>query len=120
VSETIEIRRLEPDDIDLIGEIDRSEHIAVAHRVEGGRLLTRSVDWDVPTWNPDGSGEHSVAGMVEHWRPTVDGGANLLAAFDGDDLLGLAIVDGSFEPGLAWLAFLHVSRRRRRGGVGLA
>jgi GNAT superfamily N-acetyltransferase len=120
VSETIEIRRLEPHDISLIGEIDRSEHVALAYKVEGGRLLSRSVDWDVPTWNPDGAGEHSVAGMIEHWRPPVDRGAFLLGAFDGDDLLGLAIVDGSFEPGLAWLAFLHVSRHHRREGVGLA
>ena len=37
-----------------------------------------------------------------------------------DCLLGAAVVDGSFVPALAWLAFLHVSRRYRRRGVASA
>ena len=58
--------------------------------------------------------------MIELWRPVVAGGAAFLGAFDGDELLGLVIVDESFEPGLAWLAFLHITREHRRGGVGSA
>ena len=41
-----------------------------------------------------------------------------LGAFDGERPLGLAVVDPSFEPRLAWLAFLYVSRPDRRRGSG--
>jgi len=76
----MEIRRLQPDDISLIGEIDRSEHIRVAYEIDKGHLVSRSVDWDVPTWHPEGTGNHTVAGMIDHWRPIVEGGAVLLGA----------------------------------------
>jgi len=47
----------------------------------------------------------------------VERGAVLLGAFIDDELVGAAIVDPTFEPGLAWLAFLHVSRPQRRQRV---
>jgi predicted N-acetyltransferase YhbS len=44
----------------------------------------------------------------------------LLGALDSERTVGLAIVDPGFEPSLAWLAFLHVSRPYRRRGVAQA
>jgi ribosomal protein S18 acetylase RimI-like enzyme len=120
VSGSFEVRRLGPGDIDLIGEIDRSEHMDTEYSVAGGRLVARSVDFDVPTWIREGTGEFSVAGVIEHWRPIVAAGAVFKGAFDGDELVGLLIVEGSLQPELAWLAFLHVSRRYRRRGVATA
>jgi GNAT superfamily N-acetyltransferase len=117
VDGTIEIRRLASEEIRLIGEIDRSEHVSALHTVEGGCLVRRPADFNAPSWSCDGTGEHSVGALIEHWRPVVVGGAELLGAFDQDEFLGLVIVDGSFEPGMAWLAFLHVSRPHRRRGV---
>ena len=38
----------------------------------------------------------------------------LLGAFDSERPIGLAVIDPSFEPQLAWLAFLYVSRPDRR------
>ena len=113
-------RHLAPTDLHLIGEIDRSEHVSVEYLVVGEHLTTKPVDWDIPTFDPVGTGEHSVHQQIEHWKPVVERGAALLGAFEGDQLLGLAIIDASFEPGLAWLAFLHVSRPFRRGGVATA
>jgi GNAT superfamily N-acetyltransferase len=92
----------------------------VEYSVERGRLVGRQVDLDVPTWSREGSGEHTVTGVIDHWLPVVDGGAAFLGAFDGDRLLGLVIVDGAFQPGTAWLAFLYVSREHRRRGVASA
>jgi len=120
VAGTTEIRRLSPGDIGLIAQIDRSERVDVEYIVSDGELVSRPVDWDIPTWQPTGSGEHSVSGEIALWEPIVDGGASLIGAFNGHTLLGLAIVDGSFEPGMAWLAFLHVSRPHRRTGVASA
>ncbi|MDH5373505.1 MAG: GNAT family N-acetyltransferase [Acidimicrobiia bacterium] len=116
----INIRRLEASDINLIGEIDRSEHIDRLYEIIDGRLVDREVDLDVPAWSRDGSGDHSVAQLIEQWAPIVADGAMLLGAFEGDKFLGLAVVDGGFEPNLAWLGLLHVSHRYRRCGVATA
>lgn len=116
----LDTRLLAPTDLYLIAEIDRSEHVSVEYVVAGEQLTTNPVDWDVPTFDLVGTGEHSVHEQVEHWKPIVDRGADMIGAFEGDQFLGLAIVDASFEPGLAWLAFLHVSRPFRRRGVATA
>jgi GNAT superfamily N-acetyltransferase len=86
----------------------------------GGRLVARNVDFDIPTWHRQGTGEFSVVAQIERWRPIVAAGAVFMGAFSGDELAGLVIVDGSLEPGLAWLAFLHVTRKHRRRGVAAA
>jgi len=116
----LDTRHLAPTDLYLIGEIDRSEHVTVEYVIVGGQLTTNPVDWDVPSFDPVGIGEHSVVALVEHWKPVVDRGGTLIGAFDGDQFLGLAIIEPSFEPGLAWLAFLHVSKPARRRGVATA
>ncbi|MFQ5555299.1 MAG: GNAT family N-acetyltransferase [Acidimicrobiia bacterium] len=120
MGDAMAIRRLDPEDIDLMGRIDRSEHLTVKYTVEDGALVGRSTDVHVPTWSRQGSDERSVAAVIGYWRPVVPDGADLLGALDGDDVLGLAIVDGSFEPGPAWLAFLYVNRPDRRRGAASA
>ena len=121
ISGSIEIRRLGLGDLDLIGEIDRSEHIDAEFTVVDGRLVERPVSMEeVPPWDPVGTGEYSVAEKIEFCRPIVDRGGVLLGAFDDDRVMGVAVVEGSFEPGLAWLTFLHVSRPFRRRGVASA
>jgi GNAT superfamily N-acetyltransferase len=116
-----EVRRLGLDDVGLIARIDRSEHIDVAYAVVDGRLVERPVPMaDIPPWDPVGTGPHSVAAKVAFCAPLVAGGASLFGALEGDRLLGLSVVDASFEPDLAWLAFLHVSREARRRGAASA
>lgn len=120
MSDTWEIRRLAADELRLIGDIDRSEHLDVEYVVERGELVARPVDLDVPAWSRDGTGDFSVAAKIEFCRPIVERGAVLLGVFDEDRLAGLAVVEGSFEPGVAWFAFLHVTRDYRRRGVATA
>jgi ribosomal protein S18 acetylase RimI-like enzyme len=118
----MKVRRLEPGDVELVAAIDRSEHVEVEYRVEGGRLVevpARMVD--IPPWDPEGSGAHSVASHIAFCASAVAQGAALLGAFDDDGaLMGLATVHPTFEPGLAWLATLHVSRAHRRRGAASA
>jgi Acetyltransferase (GNAT) family len=121
VAPSCEVQRLGFDDVGLIARIDRSEHVDVEYAVVDGHLIERSVSMaDIPPWDPVGVGPHSVAAKVAFCAPLVAGGAALFGAFEGDRLLGLAVVDGSFEPRLAWLAFLHVSRQVRRRGAASA
>jgi len=122
---TVAVRALAPADVGLVALVDRSEHVDVEYEVVDGELTERPVTRpDVLPWDPVGDGPHSVAAHVAFCRDCVANGAQLVGAFDGDGdgdgdgaVLGLAVVDADFEPGLAWLAFLHVSRPHRRRGV---
>lgn len=116
------VRRLDPSDVALVASIDRSEHVEVQYRIEDGRLVEAPVFMvDIPTWDSDGSGDHSVASQTAFYASVVADGAALFGAFDHDgELMGLATVHPTFEPGLAWLATLHVSRAHRRRGAASA
>ena len=118
----MKVRRLEPSDVALVAAIDRSEHVEVQFRIDGGRLVETPVSIaDIPPWDPVGSGEHSVASHLSFCASAIADGAALLGAFDAaDELMGLATVHLTFEPGLAWLATLHVSRPHRRRGAASA
>lgn len=116
----IEVRQLEPNHIDLIRAIDRSEHIDTLYTVEGGWLQGESVEIDVPPWDAEGHGEHSSARRIAEFRPIVEGGATLFGAFIDGTIAGIAIVDPTFEDKIAWFAFLHVTRAYRRRGVASA
>lgn len=117
---TIEIRHLGPESIELVREIDRSEHVIALYSITAGKLARRREDIDVPSWDRHGSGEHSAQRLIDRFSPVVAGGAVLLGAFIDGAFAGLAVVDPSFEPDLAWLALLHVSHRFRRVGVASA
>ncbi|HUF32905.1 MAG TPA: GNAT family N-acetyltransferase [Acidimicrobiales bacterium] len=121
-SSVMNVRRLEPSDVALVASIDRSEHVEVQYRIEDGRLVEGPpFKVDIPPWDADGSGEHSVASHIAFCASVVADGASLLGAFDdAGELMGLATVHPTFEPGLAWLATLHVSRAHRRRGAASA
>ena len=118
----MKVRRLEPTDVALVASIDRSEHVEVQYRIEDGRLVEAPVVMaDIPAWDPDGAGDGSVASQMAFYASVVAKGAALFGAFDDDgELMGLAAVHPTFEPGLAWLATLHVSRAHRRRGAASA
>lgn len=118
---TCDVRKLGLGDLGLIARIDRSEHVEVVYAVVDGQLTERAVLMaDIPSWDPEGEGPHSVADKVAFCSPIVAGGAVLFGAFEGERLLGLAVIDNAFEPRLAWLAFLHVTREARRRGAASA
>jgi GNAT superfamily N-acetyltransferase len=114
----MEIVRLPAESVDLIAKIDRSEYVDYAYRLVDGELERYVVEWDVPTFRAEGSGPHSVQSQIETWRPVLASGGTLLGAFEGDELAGIAIAVPELEPGMAWLAFMHVSRTYRRRGAG--
>ena len=117
----MQVSRLQPDDVSLVAMIDRSEHVNFQYCVTDGELRqVPPVMTDVPAWDPSGSGPHSVASEIAFCGSVVARGGILLGAFDGERTAGLAIVHPAFEPPLAWLAFLHVSRPSRRRGAAQA
>lgn len=117
----MEIRRLGPAGVDLVADIDRSEHVVAEYELRNGSIIERPVSMaDLPSWDAVGDGPHSLSAVIAFCRRVVDDGGVVVAAYEGDDVAGLAVVKGDFEPGLAWLAFLHVSHPHRRAGVATA
>ena len=112
------VRRLAADDVALVRGIDRSEHVDFQYRVVDRQLdRVPAVMAEVPAWDPSGSGPHSVSAQIDFCASVLAVGGVLLGSFEGETPGGLAIVQPAFEPPLAWLAYLHVSRPYRRSGV---
>lgn len=116
----IEIEFLEPNDVRLMHEIDRSEQLEIEYRVDGGKLVSYESEMMVPAWDRVGSGDHSVNHLIAFCEPYLNGGAQLLGAFEDGAVVGMAVVEPRLRPYLGWLALLHVSHGQRRSGVGQA
>ena len=113
----IEIKQLDADKIARISEIDRSEHVTKGYKFQNGRLVSKTVDWNVPRWPMDGSDDFSVRGMLKFLTPILEAGGILLGALDGDDLAGLAVLRPHLEEQMAQLVALFVSKDYRRKGI---
>jgi predicted N-acetyltransferase YhbS len=118
VRRTVEIRGLQRDEIANVWSIDRAEVIEGIYRLRGGELALERVHHDVPGWPP---------GEPAHYGPLlldcVDHGGVAYGAFDGGELIGAAVVESRFigrANDTIQLKFLHVSRRARGKGVGVA
>ena len=114
----IEYRQLAPAELFLVGEIDRTERIESKYVQHDARLELQIGDWSSPPWDPEGDSEHSVAAQRAALERQVEAGAIPLGAFDGDRLVGIGLVMLHVRPGVAQLAFLHVSDGYRASGIG--
>ena len=113
----IRYTRMQPDEVERISELDRSEHITRAYEVKAGVLAQVEVDWQVPNWLTEGDGDHSLAEQIAFCRAHLDQGGVMLGAFKDDLLVGVAVVRPRLREDMAQLAFLHVSRGFRRLGI---
>jgi ribosomal protein S18 acetylase RimI-like enzyme len=114
----IAIRRLEPAELARVGEIDRTERIDRVYVQRGTELDVVEGDFSAQPWHREGDGEHSVAHQVEECERWTAAGGVALGAFDGERLVGMGIVVPHVRPGIAQLAFLHVSDGFRDRGIG--
>ena len=105
-------------ELSRVGEIDRTERIEVLYDQHGTQLVVRHGNWSAPFWDPIGHGEHSVEAKVDALEHYVDAGGVALGAFAGGRLVGIGVVVPHLRPGIAQLAFLHVSAPLRATGIG--
>ncbi len=115
-TERLEFRELERDEINGVWTIDRREHIANSYRLVDGRLQLEALNVDVPGWPP-----HDIAKTTRLLFEMFDRGARFFAAFDGEQLAGLSVLDTlpRGERGdLLQLEFMHVGRDYRGQGLG--
>ena len=115
---TVEFRRLGRTELSRVVEIDRSERINVLYDQHGTQLVARHGNWSASAWDPDGHGEHSVAAQVHALQYHVDKGGIAVGAFASGRLVGIAVVVPHLRPGIAQLAWLHVSAPWRATGIG--
>ena len=114
----VEFRRLGRTELSRVGEIDRTERIGVLYDQHGSQLVVRHGDWSASAWDPDGDGEYSVKAKVDALEHYVDAGGIALGAFASGRLVGIGVVVPHLRPGIAQLAFLHVSAPARATGIG--
>lgn len=117
---SLSYRRLDVDELALVGEIDRTESIDTLYVQEGASLREVRGEFSAPPWDPVGTGEHSVAAQRAELARYVEKGAVCIGAFDGDTLVGIGVVRFRVRVGVAQLAYLHVSHGARGRGVGVA
>jgi predicted N-acetyltransferase YhbS len=109
-------RRLRREEIDLLWTIDRGEIVERIYDLRDGVLELRPDFFDIGGWPP---------GEPEMYTPLLeasfDRGGVFLGVFDGQRLIGAAVVDTRrLGPAgdLVQLSFLHVGREQRRLGLG--
>jgi GNAT superfamily N-acetyltransferase len=105
-------------ELSRVVEIDRTERIDVLYDQHGSQLVARPGNWSASAWDPDGHGEHSVEAQVHALQYHVDKGGLALGAFAGGRLVGIGVVVPHLRPGMAQLAWLHVSAPFRATGIG--
>ncbi len=115
--QTTSVRPLTRAEIPLIWTIDRSETIDGLYVLVDSALELRPEHFEAHGWPPN---------EAELYTPLLldcyDHGGWFCGAFDGDDLVGVVVLEGRFighERDMLQLKFLHVSRRMRGRGLGV-
>lgn len=114
----ITCRPMEPAELSRLGEIDRTERIDSIYIQNGEALVESAQPFDVPPWSPTGTHPHSVPDQIGFCQWHVSRGASVFGAFAGERLVGIGLVTPHIRPGIAQLAFLHISHGYRGRGVG--
>jgi GNAT superfamily N-acetyltransferase len=91
--------------------------VRTAYEIAKGKLISTKVEWGVPTFFPEGEGEHSVTEQIQFCRSHLDKGGKMIGAFDDDALVGVGLITPEVRPKIAQLAYLHVSADYRRQGI---
>lgn len=113
---SMECRLLRRDEIELIWTIDRREFIARTYRVSGGELVLTTHNIDVSGWPPE-----DARTLTPILYECYDRGGKFFAAFEGEQLAGLAVLDTVWRGErrtLLQLEVMHVGRDYRGKGLG--
>ncbi len=110
------VRQLLIEELSLLWTVDRREFIDYIYRLQDGNLVLEPHHFDVPGWPADSKDRESPRHVEALGRGGIAWGA-----FDGESLVGGAVVDtrlvGARED-LVQLEWFHVSRDYRGRGLG--
>ncbi|NPV08502.1 MAG: GNAT family N-acetyltransferase [Anaerolineae bacterium] len=112
---SLTLRPLSKDELHLIAHVDRSEEIFLGYRLADGRLVSEKVERKKERWDE---------AQVERFRlralDQLERGGQAVGAFDGDRLVGFAVLGPTFRgprQDYLHLDLLYVTRSHRRMGV---
>lgn len=111
----IKIIDMDKEELNRLGEIDRSEFVHRIHVYTNGSLQTQELNKNVPRWNAD-----EVEQFIRSLTSKLEGGGKLVGAFDNDLFVGIAVLGGEFigdSLDELQMAFLYVSHAYRRHGI---
>ena len=115
-NQSITLRELERHEVDRVWTIDRTEIIEGVYYLEAGELVLRPERYHMQSWPP---GEPAMYAPI--LQDCYDRGGAFLGAFEGEELVGVAVLDSMFigkDSHQLQLKFLHVSHDHRGGGLG--
>lgn len=107
-----EIREMAIEELDRVVEVDVSERGEIVYYYNGGSIIAQPEKWQ----RPPRSVEEWQA-MTDRWRVYLQAGGAFLGAFEGDILVGIAVLRYDLTPNQAELAGLFVSKAYRRLGI---
>lgn len=113
----IRYRALAEHELARVGEIDRTEHIETLYVQHGAELEPVRGDFSASPWR-EGGGAHSVQEQVEACAHYLAAGGTVIGAFADARLVAIGVVVPHVRPGIAQLAYLHVSDGFRGQGIG--
>ncbi len=116
----MQIREMNPDEIARIGEVNRAETVTAIYEPQpdasGFGLIAVRTERDSPRELPPWT-EEGVQIRAEEWGKHLDKGGQLFGAFDGDRLVGFAVLGAKRADGSIELVALFVDRDQRRKGI---
>jgi len=113
----ITFRALTGSDARKIEDIDRSEHVTLGYRFQGGVLEEEEVDWHIPRWTENAVAEFNISERITEFQSKIAKGDRVIGAFDADLLVGFAVLRVKLTEDMAQLSELFVSREYRRRGI---
>jgi predicted N-acetyltransferase YhbS len=112
----MKIRKLSRAEVPYIWQIDRSEVIDTIYHLRDGKLVPKKSHYDLHGW-PSGEPDQYTPVLMECF----DRGGHFWGAFEGDLLVGTAVLENRFIGGAKdtlQIKFLHVGRASRSQGLG--
>ena len=117
MEQSIVLCYMKTESLHKLESLDRSEIIRTGYKIVDGELISIEVQWNIPSFFKDDSGDHSVQAQIDFCRGHLKRGGIMVGAFQGEVLVGVGVLTPDIHPGVAQLAYLQVSSEFRRTGV---
>lgn len=106
-----DLRKLAKNDLEAVHQIDRSESVEKMYRLSGEELESYDdsieLEGDPAFWEK----------LLDRWRSDLDSGAEAIGAYDGETMIGIAIIKHGIRPGVDQIVATYVSADYRLSGI---
>jgi len=117
----VRILPVSPKDIERIKEVDCSQKVKAVYRAQSTsnglglvlKRLAQNPPIEIPAW-----GKLGIRYRIERWRPQLEKGGLMMGAFDGERLVGFAVLGPTYKDGSAEMAALFIHADYRGSGIG--